>query len=212
MYGGLRNDCVDCERLVSTRKENSIKFPTYYNRPVLSDGYETTKFLIVGLAPGLHGANATGLPFNGDFAGRFLKQCLEKNGFRLLREGNSGAINYCITNAVKCFPPLNRPLQSEVNNCSRHLKREISVIQPKFILCLGVVAHNAVIRACEEDVLVKFQHGNSFKVGQRIIFDCYHPSKRNISTKILTPAMLRIILKKISKEIEKVMPEEKNSV
>ena len=87
------NDCVDCERLVSVRKENSIKFPTYYNRPVLADGYEKTKFLIVGLAPGLHGANATGLPFDGDFAGRFLKQCLEENGFRLQREGNSRSIS-----------------------------------------------------------------------------------------------------------------------
>ena len=202
------SDCVDCERLVRVRKENSIKFPAYYNRPVLSDGYEKTKLLIVGLAPGLHGANATGLPFEGDFAGRFLKQYLEENGFRLLREGNSGAINYCITNAVKCFPPLNRPLQSEVNNCLRHLKKEISVIQPNFILCLGAVAHNSVMRACKEDIFVKFQHGNSFKVGQRIIFDSYHPSKRNISTKRLSPAMFRNILKKINKEIEKVMPEE----
>ena len=202
------NDCVDCERLVSVRKENSIKFPTYYNRPVLSDGYEKTKVLIVGLAPGLHGANATGLPFDGDFAGRFLKQCLEENGFRLQSERKSGAINYCITNAVKCFPPLNRPLQSEINNCLRHLKKEISVIQPKFLLCLGAVAHNAVMRACREDSFTKFQHGNSFKVGQRIIFDSYHPSKRNLLTKRLTREMFGIILKKIIKEIEKVTTSE----
>ena len=71
-------------------------------------------------------------------------------------------------------------------------------------MCLGIVAHNAVMRACKEDVRVKFQHGSSFRVGQRVIFDSYHPSKRNISTKRLTPAMFRIILKKISKEIEKV--------
>ena len=202
------NDCVDCERLVSLRKENAIKFPTYYNRPVLADGYGKTKFLIVGLAPGLHGANATGLPFDGDFAGRFLKQYLEETGFRLLKERNSGAFTYCITNAVKCFPPSNRPLQSEINNCLRHLKKEISVIQPNFILCLGVVAHNAAMRACREDSFTKFQHGNSFKVGQRIIFDSYHPSKRNISTKRLTREMFRIILKKIIKEIEKVTPSE----
>ena len=197
------DDCVDCERLVSVRKDNSIKFPTYYNRPVFADGYEKTKLLIVGLAPGLHGANATGLPFYGDFAGRFLKQNLEENGFKLPREGTSGVINYCITNAVKCFPPLNRPLQSEINNCLKHLKKELSVIQPSFILCLGVVAHNAVIRACKEGALIKFQHGNSVRVGQRIIFDSYHPSKRNISTNRLTPEMKKIILKKISKEIEK---------
>ena len=127
---------------------------------------------------------------------------------KLLREVNSGAINYCITNAVKCFPPLNRPLQSEINNCLRHLKKEISVIQPNFILCLGVIAHNAAMRACREDSFTKFQHGNSFKVGQRIIFDSYHPSKRNISTKRLTREMFRIILKKIIKEIEKVTPSE----
>ncbi len=202
------NHCVDCERLVNIRQENSIKFPTYYNRPVLADGYKKTKLLIVGLAPGLHGANATGLPFNGDFAGRFLKQNLDANGFKLLREGNSGGINYCITNAVKCYPPSNRPLQSEINNCLRHLKKELSVIQPNFILCLGVIAHNAVIRACKVDALIKFQHGNSIRIGQRIIFDSYHPSKRNISTKRLTPAMFNIILKKISKEIEKVIPAE----
>ena len=93
---------MDCERLVSVRKENSIKFPTYYNRPVLSDGYEKTKFLIVGLAPGLHGANATGLPFDGDFAGRFLKQYLRKMVLDYKRE-KFRSINYCITNAVKCF-------------------------------------------------------------------------------------------------------------
>ena len=201
-------ECVDCERLVSLRKENSIKFPTYYNRPVPADGYEKTKFLIVGLAPGLHGANATGLPFEGDFAGKFLKQCLEENGLRLQTEKNLGSFNYCITNAVKCFPPSNRPLQSEINNCLRHLKKEISVIQPNFILCLGAVAHNAVVRACKEDILIKFQHGNSFRIGHRTIFDSYHPSKRNISTKRLTPAMFRIILKKICKEIEKVLPGE----
>ena len=202
------NDCVDCERLVNARRENSIKFPTYHNRPVPADGYKKTKLLIVGLAPGLHGANATGLPFDGDFAGKFLKQHLDANGFKLPREGHAGAINYCITNAVKCFPPLNLPLQSEINNCLRHLKKELSVIKPNFILCLGVVAHNAVIRACKEDVRIKFQHGNSVRVGQRIIFDSYHPSKRNISTKRLTPAMFKIILKKISKEIEKVTPAE----
>ena len=202
------NKCMDCERLVKARRDNVIKFPTYYNKPVPSDGYEKTKFLIVGLAPGLHGANATGLPFNGDFAGRFLKQNLEENGFKLSRERKSGAINYCITNAVKCFPPLNRPLQSEINNCLRHLKKELSVIQPHFILCLGAGAHNAVIRACGKDVPVKFQHGNSFRVGQRIIFDSYHPSKRNISTKRLTTAMFRTILKKIREEIEKVKPVE----
>ena len=120
-------DCVDCERLVSVRKENSIKFPTYYNRPVFANGYEKTGLLIVGLAPGLHGANATGLPFTGDFAGRFLTQCLEENGFKLMSEGNSGAINYCITNAVKCFPPLNRPLQSEIDNCLRRVVRTAQV-------------------------------------------------------------------------------------
>ena len=173
------NDCIDCERLVNVRKENSINFPTYYNRPVFADRNEEAIFLIVGLAPGLHGANATGLPFSGDFAGRFLKQNLEENGFKLLREGNSRAINYCVTNAVKCFPPLNRPLQSEINNCLKHLRKELSVIQPSFILCLGAVAHNAVMRACKEDIRIKFQHGKSFRVGQRIIFDSYHPSKRN---------------------------------
>ena len=205
---GSDNDCVDCERLVNVRKENSLKFPTYYNRPVLADGYEKTKLLIVGLAPGLHGANATGLPFNGDFAGRFLKQNLDANGFKLPREGNPGGINYCITNAVKCFPPLNRPLQSEINKCLRHLMKELSVIQPNFILCLGVVAHNTVIRACKGDALIKFQHGNSVRVGQKVIFDSYHPSKRNILTKRLTPEMFEIILKKISKEIEKVTTAE----
>ena len=162
----------------------------------------------MGLAPGLHGANATGVPFNGDFAGEFLKQSLEENSFKLPGKGNLGSVNYCITNAVKCFPPSNRPLQSEINNCLRHLKKELSVIQPNIILCLGVVAHNAVMRACKEDVVIKFQHGNSFRVGQRIIFDSYHPSKRNISTKRLTPAMFGLILKKISKEIENLIPSE----
>ena len=204
----LDSDCVDCERLVNVRQENSIKFPTYYNRPVLADGYEKTTLLIVGLAPGLHGANATGLPFNGDFAGRFLKQNLDANGFKLPREGNSGGINYCITNAVKCFPPLNRPLQSEINNCLKYLTKEISVIQPNFILCLGAVAHNSAVRACKEGIFVKFQHGNSFRIGQKIIFDSYHPSKRNILTKRLTPEMFRVILKKIGKEIEKLITAE----
>ena len=82
------------------------------------------------------------------------------------------------------------------------------VIKPKFILCLGAVAHNAVMRACKEEILIKFQHGNSFRIGQKIFFDSYHPSKKNISTKRLTPEMFRIILKKIVKEIEKVTASE----
>ena len=196
-------ECVDCERIVMLRNKNAIKFPTYHNNPVPALGLRKTGLLILGLAPGLHGANATGIPFNGDYAGKFLNQCLEENGFRLSEAGNSAKFQYCITNIEKCLPPSDRPSQSEVNNCIKYLKKEISFVQPKIILCLGVVAHNGLMKVLEVKKLIRFQHGKIFKVGQLSIIDSYHPSKLNIFTGRLSKEMLGEILTKIRKEFEK---------
>ena len=196
-------ECIDCKRLVMLRKENTVKFPTYHNNPVVAHGLRKTGLLILGLAPGLHGANATGLPFNGDYAGKFLNQCLEEKGFRLSEGGSSTSIGYCITNVVKCFPPSNRPLQSEINNCIKYLKKEILFVQPKIVLCLGVVAHDGLMKVLKGKNFIKFRHGNLFKVGQLLIVDSYHPSKLNILTGRLSREMFNRILTRIRKEFEK---------
>ena len=198
-------DCVDCERLVRFRNDNIKRYPSYHNKPVLAKGSTNPKLLIIGLAPGLHGANASGFPFHGDFSGRFLNECLEENGFRISntkQTKDSQAIECSVTNAVKCLPPLNRPLRGEINNCLKHLEKEVSFFKPKAILCLGVVAHNSLLSILQIKDIVKFKHGNQFRWNEMIIFDSFHPSKLNVSTGRLSKLMFNDTLKKISKQFE----------
>ncbi|OUV03929.1 MAG: hypothetical protein CBC42_00600 [Betaproteobacteria bacterium TMED82] len=187
-------NCKKCPRINKFLKVNRLKFPDYYNRPVPSIGPLHADLLVVGLAPGLHGGNATGQTFFGDFSGEFLFNTLYDIGFLERKYSKSKfedyeLINCRITNVCKCVPPKNRLLSSEIKNCSSYLQAEIFPISRKVIVCLGTVSHTVVhkmlgIRG------QKFMHGKIFRIYNTLIFDSYHPSKLNVNTGVLTRKML----------------------
>ena len=145
--------CKDCKRLSSFLAQVKNKNPDYFCKPVPSFGQKNSPFLIVGLAPGMHGANKTGRPFTGDHAGILLYKTLYKFGFSNLEtsksvDDNLILKNCAITNAVKCLPPDNKPNHQEINNCNKFLQSEISELkQGSILLALGLIAHNAIITA-----------------------------------------------------------------
>ena len=146
------DNCKLCDRLYKYRCDVKVRFPDYLCQPVCGIGPSDARLLIVGLAPGLHGANATGIPFTGDASGKLLFHCLQKFGFAdpLQPEQNPTLINCRITNAVKCLPPQNKPTTSEVKTCNQFLKSEIdSLNNSGVILALGKLAHDAIIEKSE---------------------------------------------------------------
>ena len=204
-------NCTRCPRLASFLKQVRKDFPDYHGRPVSPYGIKAPKLLVVGLAPGMHGANATGRPFTGDYAGIILYATLHKYGFSNKPESvslNDGfKLKQCrITNAVKCLPPENKPTGQEVNICNDYLKVELANLKKgTAILALGTVAHQAVLKACGlKQKAFAFGHGNQHELpnGTRL-FDSYHCSRYNTSTKRLTPAMFETVFKKIRQHIDK---------
>jgi len=187
-------NCQRCSRLSSFLKDVRAEYPDYYGRPVPPFGVQQPELLIVGLAPGMHGANATGRPFTGDYAGILLYETLHKFGFsnkpKSVSIDDGLKLKNCrITNAVKCLPPQNKPTTEEVNICNDLLKEElIGFKKLKVILVLGLVAHKAVLKAC--DVKIKnfpFGHGAYAQLPDgRWLLSSYHCSKYNTSTKRLT--------------------------
>jgi uracil-DNA glycosylase family 4 len=196
-------DCQSCSRLSQFLGEVKAKYPDYYSKPVPAFGVKKPKLLIVGLAPGMHGANATGRPFTGDHAGLLLYEMLHQYGF-----SNKPTSSHVkdglklkqarITNAVKCLPPDNKPVGEEVNTCNQYLAEELKVIDKKaIILCLGSISHKAVIKALglkQKDY--PFGHGNLHKLEDgRQILDSYHCSRYNTNTGRLTEQMFSDIFK-----------------
>ena len=190
-------DCALCPRLVAFRKEHRAAEPHWHNAPVPSFGGLDARLLIVGLAPGLRGANRTGRPFTGDFAGDLLYETLGAFGFA---RGSYGAapgdgltLRDCrITNAVRCVPPQNRPKAEEIAACRPFLVAEVEAMSRlRAILALGKVAHDAVLKtlglragAC------RFAHGAVHSLGGgRRLYDSYHCSRLNTNTGRLTPVM-----------------------
>lgn len=178
------------------------KYPTYYNAPVPAFGEPEPHLLIVGLAPGMHGANATGRPFTGDFAGILLYETLHELGLASAPESVSAddglKLNGCrITNAVKCLPPENKPVGAEINTCNRFLCAELASLGPgAVILALGGIAHRAVVKA-EAGRQKDFPFGHGV-VGQlpsgRQLISSYHCSRYNTQTKRLTAAMFKQVV------------------
>ena len=146
-------DCRDCPRLADFLDQTALKYPDYHARPVAPFGDRDAQLLIVGLAPGMHGANATGRPFTGDYAGILLYQTLYDYGFSnrpvsVSRDDGLQLGGCRITNAVKCLPPQNKPQLEEVKHCNRYLRAELDGLQGSaVVLALGKIAHDAVIRA-----------------------------------------------------------------
>ena len=204
------SNCKDCDRLSSFLEKVKNKNPDYFCKPVPSVGQKETPFLIVGLAPGMHGANKTGRPFTGDHAGILLYKTLYKFGFSNSEKSESASdnlkLNRCrITNAVKCLPPNNKPSTDEIKNCNKFLRSEIFELKENSILlALGLIAHNAILRTLNlTKKEYKFAHGRRHNLPKKLImFDSYHCSRYNTQTKRLTESMFHEAFLSIKTEME----------
>ncbi len=203
-------DCPDCPRLVEFRHRNRAAFPDFHNAPVPSFGREDARLLIVGLAPGLKGANRTGRPFTGDFAGDLLYATLIELGLATggyaARPDDGVTLRGCrIVNAVRCVPPENKPTPAEIKTCNRFLAAEIAGM-PRLdtILALGRIAHDAVLRTLGRKLSqFPFGHGAEHTLpDSRMLFDSYHCSRYNTNTGVLTPEMFRAVLTRIAQRIK----------
>jgi len=205
-----REDCKKCSRLVSYLASSKKKYATYHCKPVATFGNTNAQFLIVGLAPGLHGANATGRPFTGDHAGDVLYRTLHQFGFASQPVSSSShdslQLKNCrITNAVKCLPPANRPTAQEVRNCNTYLRNELHLLNPKgIVLALGRIAHHAVLSALDLNPRkLPFAHGEIYELDcQLCLLDSYHCSRYNIQTRRLTQEMFEAIFIKVVSILE----------
>jgi uracil-DNA glycosylase len=192
-------DCRRCSRLASFLDEVGEEYPDYHARPVEPFGAKKIELLIVGLAPGMHGANATGRPFTGDYAGVLLYQTLFDFGFSnkpvsVSIDDGLKLKNCRITNAVKCLPPQNKPTTDEVKICNDFLQQELAELKPgTVVLALGSIAHGAVLRAMGLKVgSYKFSHLAEYALPKGLwLIDSYHCSRYNTQTKRLTEEMFR---------------------
>ena len=194
-------DCQLCPRLAAYREELKQQYPEYHCAPVAAMGDISATLLIVGLAPGLHGANASGRPFTGDASGDLLFATLHRYGFSSQPDSRSldseQQLSECrITNAVKCVPPQNKPLGLEINTCNQYLRAELKQLPRKsIVLALGAIAHRAVIRALElQQSAFPFRHAGQYSLRDedgsniRQLFTSYHPSRYNVNTGKITAA------------------------
>lgn len=194
-------DCRQCERLAGFLDEVRRDHPDYHARPVAPFGDPHARLLIVGLAPGMHGANASGRPFTGDYAGILLYQTLHAFGFASQPQSERGdklKLRDCrITNAVKCLPPQNKPLPAEIKLCNGYLRAELAGLPAKpVILALGRIAHDAVLRALDAKPRDHvFAHAAEHRPANGIrLIDSYHCSRYNTQTRRLTESMFRDVV------------------
>ena len=199
------HDCPLCPRLVDFRLANRVAEPGWHNAPVRSFGDPDARLLIVGLAPGLRGANRTGRPFTGDYAGELLYQTLIEFGFAtgsyLADPADGLVLNDCmVTNAVRCVPPQNKPTPGEVTTCRRFLIGRIAALDRlEAVLALGRIAHESTLVALgARRAAFPFAHGAKHAVRPNLtLFDSYHCSRYNTSTGKLTPQMFKAVLQAI---------------
>jgi len=202
-------NCSKCRRLYNFRKKNQSENPDWFNAPVPTFGELSSSLLIVGLAPGLQGANKTGRPFTGDYAGDLLYKTINKFNFSKGKYGgtidDSLKLKDCtITNAVRCVPPQNKPISEEINNCNNFLKKTIEIHKNlKVIIALGLIAHKSIISALNlKQKLYKFKHGNKHKIDNLILIDSYHCSRYNTNTGRLNEEMFEKIFFEAKKELK----------
>jgi uracil-DNA glycosylase len=223
MQSGFSADCRRCERLAAFLDEVKARHPDYYARPVPAFGDEAPRLLIIGLAPGMHGANRTGRPFTGDFAGILLYRTLYKFGFAN-HEGSASVddnlqLTQCrITNAVKCLPPENKPEPGEIRQCNHYLAAEIADFMAgrgAGLLALGTVAHQAALIALGlKPGGYPFSHGavhslpslppdsaKSLSNRSLTLYDSYHCSRYNTQTRRLTPDMFEQVFERICADL-----------
>jgi uracil-DNA glycosylase family 4 len=197
-------DCRDCSRLAQFLDQVKSQHPSYFCKPVPPFGSARAKLLVVGLAPGMHGANASGRPFTGDWCSDLLYGTLHAHGFAknprsLSRDDDQALIDCRLTNAVKCLPPQNKPTPAETKTCAKYLSQEIKSVQPQVIVCLGAVAHDAVLSCLAGNGrLIKrsayrFAHAAVHEVVGLRLIDSYHPSRYNTNTGRLTAEMFSAV-------------------
>jgi uracil-DNA glycosylase family 4 len=193
-------DCPRCPRLVAFRETWRAREPSWFNAPVPTFGPADARLLIVGLAPGLRGANRTGRPFTGDYAGNLLYATLGEFGFArgtYLSRPDDGLelVDARITNAVRCVPPDNKPTPLEINTCREFLTPTIREMpRLRAIVALGRIAHDTVVRGLGGRLsAVPFGHGASAAFGAVTLFSSYHCSRYNTNTGVLTPQMFRAV-------------------
>lgn len=196
-------DCRECPRLANFLDDVKDRYPDYHCRPVPPFGANDARFLIVGLAPGMHGANRSGRPFTGDHAGILLYQMLHKYGFAS-RDHSEAAddglelIDCRITNAVKCLPPDNKPVGAEINTCNAFLANELQTLpEGSIVMALGGIAHRAIIKSLGmRQAEFKFAHAAVHDVEFFRLIDSYHCSRYNTNTRRLTEEMFDSIFAK----------------
>ena len=201
-------DCPLCPRLADFRAEARARQPDWFNSPVPSFGGAGARLLIVGLAPGLQGANRTGRPFTGDYAGDLLYATLLEYGFakgvyQARPDDGLELVDCRISNAVRCVPPQNKPLPIEINTCRQFLAATIATM-PKLraIVALGRIAHESTVKALGlRNAAAPFAHGAVHIAGHIRMYDSYHCSRYNTNTRVLTPKMFREVFARVRKDL-----------
>lgn len=204
-------DCPLCPRLVAFRLAQRAAEPSWHNAPVPSFGDRQARLLIVGLAPGLRGANRTGRPFTGDYAGELLYATLIKFGFakgeyRADPTDGLSLIDALIANAVRCVPPENKPIPAEIKTCNLFLAAQIAALpRLRAIVALGRIAHEATLVALSHKrARFPFAHGASHDLERTRLFDSYHCSRYNTNTGVLTPQMFENVFVAVRAFLDKI--------
>jgi uracil-DNA glycosylase family 4 len=201
-------DCPLCPRLADFRRAAREREPGWFNAPVPSLGKSDAALLIVGLAPGLQGANRTGRPFTGDYAGDLLYATLIEYGFaegiyQARPDDGLRLVDCRISNAVRCVPPQNKPLPAEINTCRSFLQATIATMpRLRAIVALGRIAHDSMLKALGLRAVVSpFSHGAVHHAGQLKLYDSYHCSRYNTNTRVLTPDMFRSVFARVRADL-----------
>ena len=201
-------NCPLCPRLKSFREDWRHREPDWFNAPVASFGPATARLLIVGLAPGLRGANRTGRPFTGDYAGDLLYDTLKRFGFAAGRyearpDDGLALVDARITNAVRCVPPENKPTPAEIKTCRSFLETTIAeMANLRAIVTLGRISHESTTAALNHRrAAAPFGHGAVHDIGKLRIFASYHCSRYNTNTRVLTPDMFRSVFAKVRADL-----------
>ncbi|SFI38322.1 uracil-DNA glycosylase [Bradyrhizobium sp. Gha] len=202
-------DCPLCPRLVAFREANRAREPLWHNAPVPPFGDIKARLLIVGLAPGMQGANRTGRPFTGDYAGDLLYATLLEYGFakgsyQARPDDGLKLVDCRIANAVHCVPPQNKPLPVEINTCRQFLVANLGTM-PKLraIIALGRIAHDSVLKPLKlKASQAPFGHGAVHQAGAFKLYDSYHCSRYNTNTGVLTPDMFRSVFARVKADLD----------
>jgi uracil-DNA glycosylase len=203
-------NCQLCPRLADFRAQARAREPLWFNSPVASFGDPDAALLIVGLAPGMQGANRTGRPFTGDYAGDLLYATLLEYGFakgvyQARPDDGLTLVDCRISNAVRCVPPQNKPLPVEINTCRQFLTATIATMpKVRAIVALGRIAHDTMLKILSlRAAAAPFSHGAVHQAGSLKLYDSYHCSRYNTNTRVLTPDMFRSVFARVKADLGK---------